>query len=96
MCCMLQMQRSHIFACSCASTSIDGGRDYTKISYEPNTTFPSIEFLQLPFHITEIDLVDDWRKELPNKGLFGQYGKLNEPQYVWDTRIEMYILKKHP
>ena len=83
--------RHDFMECSCKSISIDGGREYTKISYEPNTTISQIESLQLSSELTEFNLVEDWSKEKPQKGLFGIYGRLKQNEYMWSSQLELYM-----
>ena len=45
--------------CSCGSVAIDGGRDYTKISFKTKTPPKTFE---IEIDATEKQLYDDWNK----------------------------------
>lgn len=45
--------------CSCGSVAIDGGRDYTKISFKAKTPPKTFE---IEIDATEKQLYDDWNK----------------------------------
>lgn len=53
-------------SCTCGSVSIDGGRDYTKISFRENPPEPFAFEIE---GITASDLYNDWNKRIDKYGI---------------------------
>jgi hypothetical protein len=47
------VMRHDFRSCTCGSVSIDGGRDYTSISYKPNSSYANI----IPYRTVTLDLL---------------------------------------
>ena len=57
-------------SCSCGNISIDGGFDYTKISWQPNDDMPKV--FEIEVDSTRRKLYDDWSYGINNYGLLKQ------------------------
>lgn len=47
-------------SCSCSSIAIDGGFDYTKVSFDPDIDPNAIKSVVLELDVTRAILYDDW------------------------------------
>lgn len=55
-------------SCSCGTVSIDGGSDYTKVSYNPDViSEPVIKAVEIK--ATKVELYKDWNKRIDKFGI---------------------------
>ena len=57
-------------SCSCGAVAIDGGFDYTKLSYDPDIKFEDIKFESFDIKASKADLYNDWNH---NKNVYGRF-----------------------
>jgi len=61
--------RHDFHSCKCGNCSIDGGREYVKISYKNSNDY---EIKEINIQQTQRELYDDWRTET------NRYGTMEE------------------
>lgn len=54
--------------CSCRSVAIDGGRSYTKISFNPDNV-ESPRIIEIEVNATAANLYRDWNEEIDEYGI---------------------------